>query len=212
MTENTLLPEVNSPLLLYPDDYSAQEIARLSQSLPSWRRDQAERFRHDSGRRQCVLAYEALCHELREKYGIDDKPDFDYNAHGKPRLARYPAIHFSLSHCRQAVGCLIADSPCGLDIEAPRKVKESLIRYTMNEAEVEWILGEADTEMAFLKLWTRKEAVLKLHGTGIIDNMKNALAPDLLRGIELHTSEDSERGLVCSWATMCKKNNQTEQE
>ena len=46
--------------ILYTDDFTAQDIERLTESLPDWRRQQALRFRHETGRRQCVLAYEAL--------------------------------------------------------------------------------------------------------------------------------------------------------
>ena len=189
------------PYILYIDDFTAEDIEGLLESLPAWRRQQALRFRHEAGRRQCILAYEALRRSLRERYGIAEAPDFDYNSHGKPSLRQLPHIHFSLSHCHRAVGCLLDDAPCGLDLETLRPVRDSLVSYTMNEDERCQILSDDTPDLAFLRLWTRKEAVLKLRGTGIDGSMKEVLAPRLMGDIRLHTSLDRERSLVCSWAT-----------
>ena len=52
---------------------------------------------------------------------------------------------------------------------------ESLVRYTMNEAEVQQILQAERPDVAFIRLWTMKEARLKLTGEGIINDMKHAL-------------------------------------
>lgn len=189
-----------SPLILYLDDYTDQEVARLMDMLPAWRRDQALRFRHQSGRSQSVLAYVALCRALRERYGIDEMPDFDYNEHGKPSLRQYPDIHFNLSHCPWAVGCLVADSPCGLDLEALRPIREGLVYYTMSATEARHISLSDEPEVTFLTFWTQKEAVLKLFGTGINGSMKDVLAPERLQGLCLHTELNRAHSFVCSWA------------
>ena len=186
--------------ILYMDDFTARDIDRLMEGMPAWRRQQAQRFRHETGRRQCVLAYEALRQGLRERYGIAEAPDFDYNGHGKPSLRQFPHIHFSLSHCREAVGCLLSNEACGLDLEARRPVRESLVRYTMNEEEANLIASAEEPETAFLRLWTRKEAVLKLRGTGIQGDIKDVLAEESISDLELHTSELPRRQVVCSWA------------
>ncbi|MBQ7180026.1 MAG: 4'-phosphopantetheinyl transferase superfamily protein [Bacteroidaceae bacterium] len=186
--------------VLYLDDFAALEIESLTERLPQWRREQALRFRHEAGRRQCVLAYEALRQGLRELYGISEAPDFDYNSHGKPSLRQWPHIHFSLSHCREAVGCLLSERACGLDLEARRPVRESLVRYTMNEDEASLIGSADDPDTAFLRLWTRKEAVLKLRGTGIQGSMKDVLSEAATQDLELHTQLLPRREIVCSWA------------
>lgn len=191
--------------VLYMDDYTARDIESLVEQLPAWRREQALRYRHEAGRRQCVLAYEALRQGLRERYGIAEDPGFDYNSYGKPSLHRLPHIHFSLSHCREAVGCLLSDSECGLDLEARRPVRESLVRYTMNEVEASLIASAEEPETAFLRLWTRKEAVLKLRGTGIQGDIKDVLAEESISDLELHTSELPRRQVVCSWATKAEQ-------
>lgn len=160
-------------------DYTPEQIAQWMDELPEWRRKQALAFKHDAGQRQSLLAYRLLCQGLREAYAITEQPTFVYGAHGKPYLqTKNPSRpHFSLSHCREAVACVIDESPCGIDIECTeRKVTDSIIRYSMDETEQALIRQSDNPRHAFLRLWTRKEAVAKLLGTGLQANrMKDLL-------------------------------------
>ena len=157
-------------------DYTTEQLAQWLEELPEWRRKQALAFKHDAGRRQSILAYRLLCQALREAYGVTEPPTFLYGEHGKPYLPPSPQpIHFSLSHCRGAVACVVGDRPCGIDIESPRKISEPLVRYAMNDEEQAIILQSREPSRTFLRLWTQKEAVGKLLGTGIRDNVKDLL-------------------------------------
>lgn len=180
-------------------DYTPEQITIWMDELPQWRREQALAYKHDAGRRQSLLAYRLLWQGLREEYGITEPPTFVYGEHGKPyiKIKNEAAPYFSLSHCREAVACVIDKHPCGIDIEnVGRKISDSLIRYAMNEKEIKIIkqslLPMGDSEgwggntlpltgksegalRTFLRLWTQKEAVLKLLGTGIRNEMKDIL-------------------------------------
>lgn len=168
--------------------FSAEKIAECIENLPSQRREVALRFKHDLGRRQCVLAYQLLCDGLEHEYGITDKPIFSYGEHGKPSIIGHEDIHFNLSHCKTAVACAISDKPIGIDIESIRPAKETVIRYAMNDAETQRIMESSNPDLEFTRLWTMKESVLKLTGEGINDDMKNVLASDNLRDISIETT------------------------
>lgn len=153
-------------------DFDLDEALSL---LSEQRREQALRFRHEQGRRTCTLAYLLLCEGLQKEYGITERPFFEYGEHGKPVLVGHPDIHFNMSHCREAVVCYVSDQPVGIDVEAVRDYKESLARHTMNDEEMALISASDNPALAFTRFWTMKEAVQKLSGRGLIDDMKNIL-------------------------------------
>ena len=154
------------------NDFDLQ--AALSE-LSDQRREQALRFKFELGQRTCVAAYLLLCEGLQKEYGITEKPVFEFGQHGKPFLVDHPDIHFNLSHCREAAVCMIANKPVGIDIESIREFKESLVHYTMHDDEIRQIEQAERPDVEFIKLWTKKEAVLKLTGEGISRNMKSVL-------------------------------------
>lgn len=145
------------------------------EKLSEQRRQQALRYRHELGRRTCAAAYLLLCEGLQKEYGITEKPVFEYGEHGKPSILGHPDIHFSLSHCREAAICVLSDRPVGIDIETIHRYSESLVRYTMNDEEIAQILAADRPALAFTRLWTQKEALVKCTGEGIGNDLKNVL-------------------------------------
>ena len=157
------------------DDIADFDFDAALPLLSEQRREQALRFKYEQGRKTCAMAYLLLCEGLQKEYGLTEKPVFTYGEHGKPSIIGHPDIHFNLSHCREGVICAMSEQPIGVDIESIREYKESLVRYTMNDQEVRQILQAERPEVEFIRLWTMKEAVLKLTGQGIVDNMKEVL-------------------------------------
>lgn len=160
------------------DDMSACTEEAVQQLLPlvsEWRRAVALKFRHTFGQFACLKSFRML----QEMTGINDIV-FEYNQGGKPSIAGHPEIFFNISHCREAIAVAVSSSPVGIDIESLREADASLIRYTMNEEEAAAITSGADPKLEFIKYWTRKEAVLKLRGTGITDSLHTVLSgPEL---------------------------------
>jgi 4'-phosphopantetheinyl transferase len=182
------------------EDISAELLEKAIYSLPPWRREQAMKYRFPEGRRECALSYLEFCRGLRLEYGIDTMPTFSYNENGKPYLYSQPDIHFSLSHCKKAIGCYMSSAPCGLDIESIRSAKESLVQYCMNEEECHQIFSSPNPDVAFITLWTRKEAVFKLKGTGINNDIKDILSPKNTEGINIQTVQNLFNGYILSVA------------
>ena len=169
------------------------------------RREQAVKFKFELGQRLCVLAYRLLKQGLSEVYGMKENPLFEYNEHGKPSIVGHPEICFNLSHCKEAVICAISDQPIGVDVESVRSFNESLVRYTMNEDEIRQIESAEDRAVAFIRLWTMKEAALKLIGTGISNDVKQVLCQERLI---FETFIDSQRRYIysiCQFANKIEK-------
>ena len=62
----------------------------------------------------------------------------------------------------------------GVDIECLGRYKRPVAEHTMSEKELSEI-AEGDADLVFTVLWTKKEALMKLIGTGISDDMKTIL-------------------------------------
>ena len=151
------------------------------------RRQQALRYQHTFGQFCCLKSYLMLLELLAAVYPELDKakPEFGYTEKGKPFLLDRPDIHFSISHTKNAILVAIADAPIGVDIEAFRSPSAALIARTMNATEqVAIVIADGwnihrtpgTREALFSAIWTRKEAVLKLRGTGIEGDLKHVLS------------------------------------
>jgi 4'-phosphopantetheinyl transferase len=178
------------------DDIDGFDLESALPLLSEQRRKQVLRFKYELGRKTCAMAYILLRRALHEEYGIDEAPMFEYGEHGKPYIVGHPDIHFNVSHCRQAVVCAVSDQPVGIDVESIREYKDSLVHYTMNEEEVSQIEHAERPDVEFIRLWTMKEAVLKLSGDGISNDLKTVLTGNEV----IETTVVADKGYVWSVA------------
>ena len=155
---------------------SEQEVARLLPLVSAQRREQALRFTHLFGQFCCLKSYELLMELLCEWTGEKSKtlPEFLYNEYGAPFIKDGP--YFSISHCKSGIAVAVSNQPIGIDIETVRTFKFDLVKKTMNPLEQEAILSAPQPDWAFTRLWTRKEAFLKMKGTGIISDLHEVLS------------------------------------
>jgi 4'-phosphopantetheinyl transferase len=142
-------------------------------ALPADERWRAAAIVVPAVRRRFVRARAALRRILAGETGrAPHALAIDYGAHGKPRLPDHPGLHFNLSHSGEfAVIATSTLGEVGIDLEAlrPRSDLLPVARrfFAAHEADaVAACEGEARSR-AFLRLWTRKEAVLKASGRGI---------------------------------------------
>ena len=161
------------------NECSEQEIARLLPLVSEQRREQALRYKHSFGLFCCLKSYIMLCDLLAEwgrvhQLPINEQPTFLYNNYGAPYIEGGP--YFSISHCKTGIAVAISENPIGIDIEVIRTFKPELMRKTMNLTEQQHIISSTNPDLEFIRLWTQKEAYLKLKGTGIITDLHNTLA------------------------------------
>lgn len=124
--------------------------------------------------RERALAYDVLCRLLD-----GESPRLEHDGKGAPYLPDYPGLSVSISHCRTAVAVAVStEGRVGVDVECRRRIGDGLMERVCTGEELEAVRAAEDPTMAFLQLWTRKEAVLKMRGTGIqgFGSMVDALA------------------------------------
>ncbi len=93
-----------------------------------------------------------------------------YAAHGKPQLSD-SGIRFNISHSGGLAVIALGHVEVGVDVELPRpRRSDAIARRFFAPAEVERLFAIADDAAradAFFRLWTCKEAFLKVTGEGL---------------------------------------------
>lgn len=162
--------------MVYIDEnVSDIDISNALENVSEQRRDYALRFKFQQDQKLALSVYLLLKQGLNKEYGILDNPIFEFEESGKPFIPSYPDVFFSMSHSKTVALCAISDRPIGADIEIVRTVSPDLMKYTMNDDELSFIMNHNEPDLAFFYLWTQKEALLKLSGRGITFELKNIL-------------------------------------
>ena len=114
---------------------------------------------HEAGR--------ALLKEMVETYTGQPIPPLLTTPMGKPYFLNHP-IHFSITHTRRHVFCVLSDRPVGIDAEEEdRTVSPRLAEKILSPREWEQYQKAADSDTALLTFWVLKEARAKCTGEGI---------------------------------------------
>ena len=163
--------------MIYIDHQIEQlDIQTALAAVSAQRRAHAQRYRKEHDQRLSLAAYRLLQRALSLEYHIQEPPLFDYGAHGKPTLVGHPDIYFNLSHCHEAVACVVDTVPVGIDVESLSNYDTEIVKEVMNDEEQRQIVCSPTPRLTFLRLWTMKESLLKMSGEGIVDDMRQVLS------------------------------------
>jgi 4'-phosphopantetheinyl transferase len=152
--------------------------------------DRAHRFRFDKHRNRFVRCRALLRRLIAQAIAVDAAAiAFRYGAYGKPEL---DAIHFNVSHSENlATIALTLEGPIGIDVETIGRARDlaGLAQTAFSPAErIELsAMTAADQIDAFYRGWARKEAYMKLLGTGFSlpsDSFTVSLAPEPISFID----------------------------
>lgn len=109
---------------------------------------------------ECFEKYLKIIAETK----LSDTLKINSGKNNKPYFKDYPNIRFSISHSGDLVVLAMSDTEIGIDIEKikPRDY-EAIVERHFTEGEAK----EIDSIESFLKVWTKKEAYLKLTSEGL---------------------------------------------
>jgi 4'-phosphopantetheinyl transferase len=146
-----------------------------SSVLPSEVLDRARRLRFESDRNRFVASRVWLHILLARGLGLSvQEITLQAAAGGKPELAPpMPTwLRFSMSRAgSRGLYALARDAEVGVDLEDRSRVvdTEAVAHRFFSGTERELLggLGEAEKQLGFYRIWTRKEAVLKAMGVGL---------------------------------------------
>jgi 4'-phosphopantetheinyl transferase len=173
--------------------------ARPGDADPAWAEilDAGERGRLDGltrpGERQRFLAAHVLCRTVLAAYLGADPATLAFTDlcgacggdHGKPRLdGGAVRLEFSIARAGDRVAVAVAHDPIGVDVEEFGRVSDTGLLSDMALRPAEFAVLDALPDerrpAAFLRYWTRKEAVLKALGVGrsVPPNRLHVSGPD----------------------------------
>jgi 4'-phosphopantetheinyl transferase len=94
---------------------------------------------------------------------------------GKPYLPDHPEVHFNFSDTKDAilVGVSHVDA-LGVDVETMEREldHEAVAQHYFTDQEIEELMNADDPKARFLEFWTRKEAILKASGIGLMEDVR----------------------------------------
>lgn len=143
----------------------------------------ADKFHFSEDRETYILCHGLLRSILSKKLKKSpSEVNFCYDKNNKPGLSGNP-LYFNITHVRDAFAFVISKYfYAGIDMERADRTIDFLpiINTFFSKKEREYILkSEACSQDIFFQLWTRKEALLKAIGTGIIADLKEIEVSDL---------------------------------
>jgi 4'-phosphopantetheinyl transferase len=140
--------------------------------LTAEERDRAGRFRLGRVRDQFVVARGRLRALLGHYLGLEPRAvPVLYADGGKPHLPEGYPLHFNVSHTDGLAVFAVGRSRVGVDVERVRPIPDAdgLVTrfFSRRECDQFHALPPPARPDAFLRAWTRKEAVLKAIGRGV---------------------------------------------
>lgn len=115
--------------------------------------------RHDAGRRLLAQMYREMTGREMPEILIADR--------GKPYF-KDGSAHFSISHTKRRVFCVISDKPVGIDAEEiDRDIDLQLAAKILSENEKRRYEAALDKRQTLLRFWVLKEALAKASGEGL---------------------------------------------
>ena len=148
---------------------------RAGELLTSDEFEQADRFRIAEARARFVIGRALLRDTLSGLLNVAPLDlELEFTGHGKPLLKQNSRqIQFNLSHSGEMVMLgVTCETEIGIDVEMIRPLsrRDQIAQGILSPAE--WShyseLSDAQRQEAFFTIWTRKEAIVKAVGRGLL--------------------------------------------
>lgn len=138
-------------------------------------RKRVDSRRSEEARRLSLAGLLLLRRGVKRLYGIDDYA-VKYSKNGKPIL---DFCFLSISHSGKLAACAVSDNPVGIDAELLHEIKPRESYMLFSREESRYINESAALRSnRFLRLWTMKEAAIKLNG-GTLNTASDYCFPDI---------------------------------
>lgn len=149
---------------------SDSDFVILYKSLCNERKEKADRIKDVKAKKLSICAGALMQYSLSKVTGVPSAMlRYKTDENGKPYVENIK-VHFNLAHSYNLVLCAVSDNPIGIDTERIRQVNTDIAKKYFTKREMEYVLENKIQEVnRFFEVWTKKEAYVKMLGTGISD-------------------------------------------
>lgn len=187
-------------------EVSEAELMETFDNMNEKRKERCLRYKYDDDKRR-MLAGEYLAKSLaKEFFGASEEDISLINLEsGQPEISsKGRKLYVSISHSGCFAAAAVSLAPVGIDIEVIRDVPEGVVRKAFSAEEADFVRSaesEEEKKQRFLRIWTAKEAYLKLKGTGL-KGLEEAFVLPFVLSEERNSFEFKQfvdEGFVCSF-------------
>ncbi len=103
----------------------------------------------------------------------EQKMRYSTKANGKPFFTDYSNLYFNASHSGNVAVCVFSDGEIGCDVQKLTNANKNIAKRYFTQYEYDFIFNSLNSNEAFTRIWSIKEAFLKLEGTGLGGGLSN---------------------------------------
>lgn len=139
--------------------------------LPPFMNHDIMRYHNASDRKTRLMARLMLKNILEQEGRAQLLLNWQRESGNKPFIQGWES--FNISHSGDLVVLAYGSSVLGVDIEKKDAANYSELMTFFHPAEQDYIAGSGDRADSFYEIWTKKEALLKAEGSGIIKGLNH---------------------------------------
>ncbi len=207
--------KIDSIILFYfciDNKFNNETIQSLISSFPVVEQHYFNSIQNKEAQKRKLFGRIILKH-IATRLGIDRSEKYvRLTSSGKPVFIFPNGYNFNISHSGSMVVCCVSkDCFVGVDIEENRPINIEHFKNYFDSSEWQFITKSENRELAFLKLWVRKESVIKADGRGIGIGIELASINCLNNKVEVESTTyfiqniDIKPEYICSIACNKKK-------
>lgn len=186
--------------LIKTTDYQAKDLQLLEELLNAEEKTRAYRFRFEKDKKRYIITHGVLRQLLGRYLNVPPKEiEFGKGKHHKPTLVFPPAnLLFNISHSGEAIAIGVLNQnrvpseeiDFGVDIEQFKNNRDHRViaKYYFSERE-QLYLNQDASHQQFYVYWTRKEALLKASGIGLLGDIQQLEVAEKEQNIAIEHSD-----------------------
>lgn len=144
------------------------DVSRYINNISPERKKRISRLRKERDKLLSLISELLVRYKASDSLNIPrNELKFGYNNYGKPFLPDFPDYYFSISHSENCVAFAQSKKPVGIDIEHFSERRLKIAERFFTENEYKFINASKEPDWDFFRIWTSKEAYVKMLGVGL---------------------------------------------